>query len=134
MADKSALARTKHAAVDRRLGPLILSGEIATCGIIELEILYSARSHDDLVEIRAEHEAAFVSVPMKQQDFERAIELMATLARAGKHRSAGIPDLLLASVAERTGLTLLHYDRDFDLIAAHSRLQAEWVVPRGSVP
>lgn len=134
LADKSALARIKHPSVERRLAPLILAGEIATCGIIELEVLYSARGYDDLVSVRSERTDAFPNVPIKQRDFDRATDLLAALARAGKHRSAGIPDLLLASLAERTGLTLLHYDQDFDLIAAHSRLKAEWVVPRASVP
>lgn len=134
LADKSALARMRHPTVEQRLGPLILAGEVATCGIVELEILYSARSHDDLVHVRNERKDAFVSVPIKQRDFDRAIELLTALARAGNHRAAGIPDLLLASVAERAGMTLLHYDGDFDLIAAQCRLKAEWVVRRGSVP
>jgi predicted nucleic acid-binding protein len=134
LADKSALARLSRPSVDRRLGPLILAGEVATCGIIDLELLYSARSHADLVEVRREREGAFTRIAMEQQDFDRAADLMSALARAGKHRAAGIPDLLIAAVAERAGLILLHYDADFDVLAAHSRLKAEWVVPRGSVP
>lgn len=134
LADKSALARMKHPAVEQRLGPLILAGEVATCGIVELEILFSARSHGDLVDVRNERKTAFASVPIKQRDFDRALVLLEALARTGNHRAAGIPDLLLASIAERSGLTLLHYDKDFDLLAAHSRLKAEWVVRRGSVP
>ena len=134
LADKSALSRLPHPSVEQRLGPLLLAGEVATCGIVEIEILYSAKSHADLVAVRREHRAAFPSIPIGQRDFDRAIDLMEALAGAGKHRGAGIPDLLLAAVAERTGLTLLHYDRDFDLIAAHSRLKASWIVPRGSVP
>lgn len=59
---------------------------------------------------------------------------MELLARRGHHRGASIPDLLIAAIAERTGLTVLHYDRDFDLIAAATGQRMEWVVPRGSVP
>ena len=43
-------------------------------------------------------------------------------------------DLLVAAAAERAGLTVLHYDQDFDLIAEVTGQPTEWVVPRGSVP
>jgi hypothetical protein len=38
-----------------------------------------------------------------------------------------------ARYAEAAGLILLHYDRDYDLIAEVTRQPAEWVVERGSV-
>ncbi len=44
-----------------------------------------------------------------------------------------IPDLLIAAAAEQEQLTLLHYDADFDLIAAATGQKCEWIVPRGSV-
>jgi predicted nucleic acid-binding protein len=44
-----------------------------------------------------------------------------------------MPDLLVAAVAERHALTLLHYDADFDTIAEITGQDARWVVPRGSV-
>ena len=134
LADKSALARLPNPSVEKRLGPLILGGEIATCSIIELEVLYSARSHRELVQIRKEREAAFPNIEFAQVDFDRAIEVMAALAASGHHRSAGIPDLLVAAVAERSGLAILHYDQDFDRIASVTGQKVEWVVKRGSVP
>ena len=45
-----------------------------------------------------------------------------------------IADLVVAAAAERAGLVLLHYDHDFDLIAAVTGQPTEWVVPRGTVP
>ncbi|OUZ07567.1 hypothetical protein BHE97_16610 [Aeromicrobium sp. PE09-221] len=48
---------------------------------------------------------------------ERAIEVQGLLAGRGHHRAAKIPDLLIAAIAERSGLTVLHLDQDFDLIA-----------------
>jgi len=45
-----------------------------------------------------------------------------------------IPDLLIAATAERHGATVLHNDKDYDLIAEVTGQPAEWVVPRGSVP
>jgi predicted nucleic acid-binding protein len=59
---------------------------------------------------------------------------MELLSRRGLHRSVPIPDLVLGAVAERHGLTLLHYDQDFDSIAEVTGQPAHWIVPRGTVP
>ena len=48
---------------------------------------------------------------------DRALEVQLMLAERGQHRAASIPDLLIASCAERAGLTVLHMDKDFELIA-----------------
>jgi predicted nucleic acid-binding protein len=134
IADKSALARLRYPAVSAVLSPLILAGEVATCGIIELEVLYSTRSPGDLVRTRANRLRAFPLVPMLQLDFDRGVEVMEELARRGLHRAVGLPDLLIAALAERARLTVLHYDADYDLVAAVTGQPTEWVVPRGSVP
>jgi hypothetical protein len=133
MADKSALARLRHPPVAAALLPLIAEGQLAMCGVLDLELLYSARSHQDFVATRAEL-AGYPRFDVVQADFDRAIEVMEALARRGQHRAAGLPDLLLAAVAERHGVTLLHYDADFDLLAAVTGQAATWIVPRGSVP
>jgi predicted nucleic acid-binding protein len=73
-------------------------------------------------------------VDLSQSDFDRAIDVLEGLAKAGHHRAAGIPDLLIAAVAERYMLTVLHYDKDFDLISKVTGQAMEWVVPAGSVP
>lgn len=132
LADKSALARLKHAAVDRRLTPLLLAGDVATCGVVDLELLYSAKNVTELRNLRAER-SALPSIAMSQADFERAAEVMEELAAEGRHRAAGLPDLLIAAAAERARLCLLHYDKDFDVIAEVTGQKTEWIVPRGSV-
>ncbi|HEY0806728.1 MAG TPA: PIN domain-containing protein [Pseudonocardiaceae bacterium] len=48
-------------------------------------------------------------------------------------RGRKLPDLLIAAAAERRGLTVLHYDRDFELIADVTGQQHEWVVLRGTI-
>ena len=133
VADTSAIARLRVPAVDARLSPLIASGEVATCSVVELEVLYSTRGHDDLRETRSRR-AHLPRIPMEQGDFDRAADVMVALAARGKHRSVGIPDLLIAAAAERARATLLHYDSDFDTIAALTGQPAEWVIPRGSAP
>ncbi|OGQ18719.1 MAG: hypothetical protein A2138_03880 [Deltaproteobacteria bacterium RBG_16_71_12] len=131
LADKSALARLKHEAVAARLGPIF--GDLATCTVADLEILYSAKTHKDLVDVLRERRSLH-QLATSQADFDRAVDVLERLARRGQHRAAGIPDLLVAAVAERHSVTLLHYDRDFDLIAAVTGQDTEWVVPPGSVP
>lgn len=50
----------------------------------------------------------------------RALEVQGRLAEQGQHRAPSIPDLLIAAVAEVAGLTVLHVDKDFELIAGVS--------------
>lgn len=70
--------------------------------------------------------------PLRRQ-VRRALEVQAMLAERSQHRGASIPDLLIAACAEQTGLTVLHYDRDFERIAKLTGQPVQWVVPRGSV-
>ncbi len=133
IAAKSALARLTRTTVERRLTPLLLAGDVASCGIIDLELFYSARSHADFVQLRLDRRA-LPTIEIHQPDFDRAIAVMELLSRRGKHRGPSIPDLLVSAVAERAGLCLLHYDRDFELIASVTGQDVEWVVPAGSVP
>ncbi len=48
---------------------------------------------------------------------DRAVEVQLSLADRGHHRAASIPDLLVAAIAELAQLTVLHVDKDFDLIS-----------------
>jgi predicted nucleic acid-binding protein len=113
---------------------LIRAGDVARCGVLELEILFSARDAEDIELTRCDLEQALPLADTSQADFDRAAEVMQLLARAGLHRSVPLPDLVLAAVAERHGLTVLHYDADFDHVAKVTSQRVEWVVPRGSVP
>lgn len=123
----------RHAAVSTRLGPLIMGGDVGTCGIVDLEILFSARTHAEVVAVRAER-ATLPQLAIDDSDFVRAADVLEALARSGHHRAAGIPDLLIAAVAERHSLTVLHYDKDYDVIAKVTKQKVEWIVPAGTVP
>lgn len=110
-----------------------MSGDVGCCGVIELEILFSATSAADFGRTRARL-AAMPRLPTLEADFVRAADVLEALCRAGHHRAVSIPDLLIAAIAEREGLGVLHYDKDFDLIARETKQQVDWVVPAGSVP
>ncbi|TAK23966.1 MAG: PIN domain nuclease [Chloroflexota bacterium] len=130
--DKSAFTRLRHGSVEAVLAPLVARDQVATCGVFELEILYSARDARDFAGVRHE----LLGLPrfdFAQTDFDRAIEVLGMLAIRGQHRAGGLSDLLLAAIAERHAVTVLHYDAHFDLIAAVTNQPTRWVVPRGSV-
>jgi predicted nucleic acid-binding protein len=131
--DKSALARMPLAPVRQRLAPIIDAGEAATCAVIDLEVLYSARSLEDYEKIRQRRNLAYHSIPITERTLQRSLAIQAELARTGHHRVA-IPDLVIAATAQSAGLTVLHYDRDYDVIAKVTGQPVEWVVERGSVP
>lgn len=130
--DKSALARMKHPRVQARVGPIIESGEAATCAIIDLEVLFSARNGREHSRARLRRELAYRRIPLTEEIFERAIEVQGLLARRGRHRLP-IPGLIIAAAAESEDMTVLHYDADFDTIAAITKQEVEWVAPRGSL-
>lgn len=116
--------------VRARLAPIIESGDAATCAIIEFEVLYSARNHAEHTRTRARRELAYNRITLTEAIFERAIDVQSLLARRGRHRLP-IPDLIIAAAAESAAMTVLHYDADFDSIAAVTGQTTEWVAPRG---
>ena len=130
--DKSALARMPHPKVRGRLAPIIEAGEAATCSIIDLEVLYSVRNRKEHARVRARRNLAYRRVELTEATFERAIDVQGLLAARGRHRLP-IPDLLIAAAAENARLTVLHYDADFDAIAAVTGQEMEWVAPRGAL-
>lgn len=130
--DKSALARMPLEPVRERLAPIIEAGEATTCAVIDLEVLYSARNHEEHERIRQRRMFAYKSIPITQATLARAIAVQGQLAKRGQHR-VSIPDLIIAAAAEEAGLTILHYDHDYDVIAEVTGQPVEWVVERGSV-
>ena len=69
---------------------------------------------------------------MTEAVFNRAIDVQGGLASRGQHRLP-MPDLIIAAAAETARMTVLHYDADFDTIAAMTGQEVEWVAPKGSL-
>jgi predicted nucleic acid-binding protein len=134
LADTSVWHRASHAAVasawERRLG----EDSLATCALVRLEILFSARSARDYEDLAAEL-LSLHQLPCGGRELDRALENQHTLARkrALHHRSVKIADLIIAASAESAGAVVWHYDRDFDRIAAVTGQPVEWIAPRGSL-
>jgi predicted nucleic acid-binding protein len=133
LADKSALTRRDtRPEVRDVVEPLLLAGRIATCGIVDLELLYSApgcREYEELADVLR----AMPRVAVTDDVVDRALEVQGMLAARSQHRSVPLPDLLVAACAESHGLTVLHYDADYDRVAEITGQPVQWVVPRGSV-
>jgi len=132
VADTSALARVGFPAVLAELDDLGRRGLLATCVTVDLEVLYSARSPSEYATIARRRAIGFTDLPLHPDIARRARASQAALARRSQHRSAGVVDLLTAAVAEHHRAVVLHYDRDFDHIAAVTGLQARWIVPPGT--
>ncbi|HEY7829694.1 MAG TPA: PIN domain nuclease [Solirubrobacteraceae bacterium] len=133
LADKSALTRQEtRPEVRAVIEPLLLAGQIATCGIVDLELLYSASSPS----VYARLAAVLPALPraaVTEEILDRALEVQGILATRSQHRAVPLPDLIVAACAEEAGLTVLHYDADYDRIAQITHQPVQWVLPRGSV-
>lgn len=130
--DTSVLTRVSAPAILERLRPLLLAGRAAVCSIVVAEVLRGTRSPEHFDQT-AERLQGFFSLPTPDDAWERVLQVQAALGAEGRHQSIKIPDLLIAAVAERNRVTVIHYDEDFDAIAAVSGQPCEWVVPRASI-
>jgi predicted nucleic acid-binding protein len=117
--------------VGDRLEELQLAGKIWTCRVIDLELIYSARKTD--VAKLAAGRRAFLEAPVTPVVMERALSVSELLAGRGQHRGAKPTDLIIAAAAEAQDLILLHYDDDYDRIAAVTGQGAEWIAHRGTL-
>ena len=85
-------------------------------------------------QVRADREEGYEWLATHDEDWHRALDVQAALWRSGRVRAVGFPGLLIAAVAEREQVTLLHYDSDYDLIARSHHSRMRWAVARGTVP
>jgi len=116
--DKSALVRLAASPDAEEWARRIGRGLVRITTVTRLEVGYSARSGPGL-------RAGLRLPPLSSMPVEyltpaiedRAVEVLALLADQGQHRASSIPDLIIAATAELAGLTVLHVDKDFDVIA-----------------
>jgi len=116
--DKSALVRLAGSPDAAEWAARIERGMVRITTVTRLEAGYSARSGPDL-------RTGFQRPPLSSMPVEyltpaiedRAVEILTLLADRGQHRAPSVPDPIIAATAELAGLTVLHLDKDFDLIA-----------------
>ena len=116
--DKSALIRLAHSPGAAKWASRIQRGLVRISTVTRLEVGYSARSGDDLRSSVGRPPIASMPVEYLTPLVEdRAVAVQTLLADRGEHRAPSIPDLLIAATAEISQLTVLHVDKDYELIA-----------------
>jgi predicted nucleic acid-binding protein len=126
LVDKSALVRLSASPDAQTWADRIGRGLLHITTVTLLEVGFSARSGPDLRASSQRPPLSLLPVECMTPTAERrAVEVQQALADRGMHRAPSIPDLLIAAVAERSGLTVLHNDKDFDLIADVTRQAVE---------
>jgi predicted nucleic acid-binding protein len=134
LADTSAVVRIlRSGALLAHWTNAIGDGAVAVCPVTELEHYFGVRSKADHEQQVGRLRETFSWVVMPQQVFEDAAVVQAALIERGTHRSAGPIDLLTAATAQRHGLGLLHYDADFEQVAAVTGQPIRWVAEPGSI-
>lgn len=133
LADTSTYAlAVRHSEVERRFESLFAEGRLAGCQMSALEYLNNApdpRRYEMLW--KTLHSQRWMDVTTEAMN--RAMSVHRMLAKTSQHRGFSLPDLIIAATAELNGATVLHYDADYDRIAAVTGQPMEWVVPRGSL-
>lgn len=124
--DKSALVRLAVSPHAAEWASRIGRGLVRISTVTRLEVGFSARSAADLEQSRSEPPLSSMPTEYLTPAVEdRSVDVQRALAGIGQHRAPSIPDLLIAATAELCGLTVLHVDKDFDLIAEITRQPVE---------
>jgi predicted nucleic acid-binding protein len=126
--DKSALVRLGTSPDGAGWASRIERGLVRITTVTRLEIGCSARSGADLrTGLRQPPVSAMPVEYLTAAIEDRAVEVLTALADRGEHRAPSVPDMIIAATAELAGLTVLHCDKDFDLIASVTGQPAEWL-------
>jgi hypothetical protein len=116
--DKSALVRLAASPDAAEWASRIERGLVRITTVTRLEVGYSARTGTELRTGLRQPPLASMPVEYLTPAIEdRALEVLSLLADRGQHRASSIPDMIIAATAELAGLTVLHQDKDFEIIA-----------------
>lgn len=129
LTETSILTRYWRPEIERALEPF--AGRLARCMLSDLEIGFSASNASEW-DARQSLLASLEPVEVTPEVINRAKGVQRLLAERGL-KGRKVPDLIIAAAAELAGLTLLHYDRDFEIIASVTGQSHAWVVARGTV-
>ena len=131
LVDTSVFARADLDVVAERLDALAIAGRLWTCKLVDLELAYGARQRD--VRMLIERRRELPDAPVTPAVLDRALQVAGLMAAKSLHRGAKPVDLVIAAAAEARGLSVLHYDEDYDRIEKVTGQPTEWVAARGSL-
>ena len=98
-----------------------LSRDIAICGPVSMKVLAGARDESHLRSLR-ELTAKAVTLIVHPSDYEDAAALYRLCRQQGRTVRSQI-DCLIAAVAIRNDVPVLHADADFDVMARYTALR-----------
>lgn len=134
LADTSAWSKARNdPALAELFDAAVRDSLVATCDIIALELLRSARNGDRFRR-QTELLGLLPSCPIEGAQIQRARDVQVELVARGKHRGVKPVDLVIAAAAEAADVPILHYDHDYDLIADVTGQPTRWLAPRGVLP
>ena len=110
----------------------VRAGRVLVCDLVRLELVRLAPNEGRASEV-ARRLSAFDAVPMSESLWSRAREVQLSMAASGNHRRVPPPDLLIAAAAELAGVPIVHYDRDYERIAAITEQAHAWFVRDGAL-
>jgi predicted nucleic acid-binding protein len=122
----------RHEVVRDRFLTLLTEGRLAACQMTALEYLNNAADPRGY-EVLWKALQAQRWIEVTTESMNRALGVHRELAARSQQRHFRLPDLIIAATAELHGATVLHYDADFDRIAAITGQAMEWVAPKGSL-
>lgn len=131
LVDTSVLTRLPNSEVRAAVSPLVEQSRVGRCTMSDLETGFSARNANEWDALQRAL-SIFPVVDIVSSDFDQARESQRALAALGL-KGRKVPDLIIAAVALRMELTVLHYDRDFELIEQVTGQPTRWVVERGTI-
>ncbi len=133
LADTSVWAVRRKPAVASWWTAQMATAEIGICEMVKVELLHSARSGAEFTELR-QNLSGMPNHTLSERAWSRILEVYGLLAQMGPqhHRSVKPADLIIAACAEEAGWVLVHYDQDYDAIAAVTGQPTRWVAPRVS--
>ena len=101
----------------------LLAVEFATCDVVRMEVLAGARNEQHLQQLRRLLARAS-TIPTQPVDYDAAASLYRTCRLQG-HTVRKLMDCLIAAVAIRCDVPILHRDADFEILAKHTTLQVD---------
>lgn len=138
LADTSAWIKSRQrsapSTLRERFDGLLRTGDVVICDMVKMELLHSEDDPERFARRRADLDA-LPWCPIGPDQWERALNVATALSNKGnaRHRTVKNPDYLIAAAAESAGLVVLHYDKDYDVIASVTGQPTEWVSPRNSL-
>ncbi|MDQ3821971.1 MAG: PIN domain-containing protein [Actinomycetota bacterium] len=127
LADTSAWNRSTQAV--GRWTELLEVGDVALCAPVRLKLLFSARGAGEYARLARDYRL-LPDLPIDARATALAERTQEGLAQRAQHRGPTPVDLLVAAIAELHGVTVLHHDRHFEVIARVTGQATEWLPPR----